>query len=85
MLLISHSFPQSQYNILTGVRDQREKRCLRLHNIAKMNFYTYNLHTQNGENIQLRKPYLDNYLLYEKLASDIEDKEINLEDYKWEE
>ena len=46
--------------------------------IADMNFYTYNHHTQNGEDFEVRRRYLDKYLLYEKLASDTEDREINL-------
>ena len=43
-----------------------------------MNFYTYNFHTQIGAEMDVRRPYLENYLLYEKLAKDTENREINL-------
>ena len=46
--------------------------------IAGMNFYTYNHHTQNGADFDIRKRYLEQYLLYEKLASEAENQEINL-------
>ena len=45
--------------------------------IAKMNFFTYNYHTDNEESFEVRKPYLDNYLLYERLAQEAESKELN--------
>ena len=45
--------------------------------IASMNFYTYNHHTENGADFEIRRPYLERYLLYEKLACDAEEKEIN--------
>ena len=46
--------------------------------IAEMNFFTYKFHTDNGADLQIRKPFLESYLLYEKCAKEAEDKEINL-------
>ena len=46
--------------------------------IANMNFYTYNFHTNNNATMDVRKPYLESYMLYEKLAVDAENKEMNL-------
>ena len=45
--------------------------------IAKMNFFTYNYHTDNRENYDVCKPYLEKYLLYERLANEAENKELN--------
>ena len=46
--------------------------------IADINLYTYNLHTQNGVLMNTRRIYLENYLKYEQLASDVELKEVNI-------
>ena len=45
--------------------------------IANMNFFTYNHHTDNGEDMTVRKPYLEYYVLYEKLALEAADNEVN--------
>ena len=45
--------------------------------IAKMNFYTYNYHIDNKEKFEVRKPCLDNYVLYERLAQEAENNELN--------
>ena len=45
--------------------------------IADMNLFTYNLHTNNGEEMEIRKPYLENYVLYQQLAANAENEEIN--------
>ena len=45
--------------------------------IADINLYTYNLHTQNGVLMNTRRIYLENYLKYEQLTSDVELEEVN--------
>ena len=45
--------------------------------IADINLYTYNYHSQNGAPMDIRERYLENYMKFEKLARDAEDKEVN--------
>ena len=45
--------------------------------IADMNLFTYKIHTNNGEDMELRKPYIENFVRYQKLAADAEQEEIN--------
>ena len=45
--------------------------------IADMNLFTYNFHTQNGASLEIRKPYLENYLKYQQIALDAENQEVN--------
>ena len=45
--------------------------------IAEMNLYTYNVCTNKGDNMDVRKPYLEAFMLYSKLAEIAENKEIN--------
>ena len=61
-----------------GIPPTQNMQSANLKAIANMNFYTYNFHTQNGADMDVRRPYLENYLLYEKLAKDTENREINL-------
>ena len=42
-----------------------------------MNIFAYNTYTNNGEDMEVRKPYLENFVLYEKLAANAENDEIN--------
>ena len=45
--------------------------------IADMNLFTYKLHTNNGEDMEVRKPYLENFVRYQQLAANAEHEEIN--------
>ena len=42
-----------------------------------MNLFTYNFYTNNGTEMEIRKPYLENFVLYQQLAASAENDEIN--------
>ena len=44
--------------------------------IADMNLFTYNFHTRNGASMEIRNPYLENYLKYQQLAMEAENQEV---------
>ena len=42
-----------------------------------MNLFTYNFYTSNGAEMEIQKPYLENFVLYQQLAANAENEEIN--------
>ena len=45
--------------------------------IAEINLWTYNIHSNNGDSMEICKPFLENFLRFEQLALEAENREVN--------
>ena len=71
------NYKRSTVENCTALTHNENCKSANLKAIADMNLFTYHFHTNNGAEMETRKPYLENFVLYQQLAANAENDEIN--------